>query len=134
MTREIGRVVGDKYATRISPAWFWVNREYYTKAKGAPEMRTAKNYARVSDWNGAAQIWKALTNHENQKTAAKAMFNLAVANEVLGDINSAVSWSEQSYKKGLNRALSYNNILRQRVFEQERLENQLSKPEDEGSN
>jgi hypothetical protein len=129
MVREIGRVVGDKYATRISPAWFWVNREYFGRAKAAPTMKMARRSARVNDWESAARIWKDITGHANPKTAAKAMFNMAVASEVLGDLNAAVNWSENSYKMGLRRALSYNGILRQRIFEQQRLENQLSQPE-----
>jgi hypothetical protein len=130
MTREVGRVVGDKYATRISPAIFWVTRDYFSKAKGAPEMKLARNSARISDWTGAAKIWSGLTENPNPKTAAKAMYNMAVASEVLGDLNSAVMWTEKAYKGGVNRAMQYNGILRQRLIDQERLNNQLSKPEE----
>jgi hypothetical protein len=129
MTQDIGNVVGNLYATRISPALFWVNREYYGSAKGAPDMKLARKLARVNNWNEAAKIWKPLSNDANPKTARRAMFNLAVANEVLGDLNSAVDWSEKAYKMGLQRALEYNGILRQRIFDQQRLDNQLSKPE-----
>jgi hypothetical protein len=38
-------------------------------------------------------------------------------------------WTEKAYKAGLRRALTYNGILRQRLIDQERLDNQLSKPE-----
>lgn len=129
MVREIGRTVGDKYATRISPAWFWINREYFGRAKGAPDMKMARKSASANDWETAAKIWKPITDQPNPKTAAKAMFNMAVASEVLGDLNAAVSWSENSYKTGNKKALNYNGIIRQRIFEQQRLENQLSKPE-----
>ena len=132
MTQEIGRVTGNAYASRISPAWFWVNREFYTKAPKTPEMKIARNSTRVNDWEGAARIWKGLTGNLNPKVARKAMYNMAVACEVMGDLESAVSWTEQSYKMGLNNALSYNQILRNRVFEQKRLENQLEKPEQGG--
>ena len=126
MTREIGRVVGNLYATRISPAWFWVSRDYYTKAKGAPEMKIARKSARVNDWEGAAKIWKQLSYNPNPKISRRAMFNMAVASEYLGELNSAIDWSEKSYKLGLNRALNYNGILRQRLFDQQRLDKQLN--------
>ena len=129
MTREIGKVVGNLYATRISPAWFFVNRDYFSKAKGAPEMKIAKKSARVNDWEGAAKIWKQLSNNPNPKISRRAMYNMAVASEYLGELNSAIDWSEKSYKLGLNKALNYNGILRQRLFDQQRLDNQLSKPE-----
>jgi hypothetical protein len=132
MTQEIGRVTGNAYASRISPAWFWVNREFYSSAKKTPEMKVARNSTRVSDWEGAARIWKGLTSNSNPKVARKAMYNMAVACEVMGDLESALSWTEQSYKMGLNNALSYNQILRNRIFEQKRLENQLEKPEPGG--
>jgi hypothetical protein len=129
MTRDIGRFVGDKYATRISPAIFWVTRDYFGKAKGAPEMRDARNSARISDWTSAAKIWSIVSENPNPKTASKAMYNMAVASEVLGDLNNAIMWTEKAYKSGLRRALTYNGILRQRLIDQERLDNQLSKPE-----
>jgi len=130
MTQEVGRVTGDLYATRISPAWFWVNREYFGKIKKAPGVKMARNSARVNDWEGAARIWKQYTSNPDAKIAKKAMFNMAVACEVLGDLPAAIDWTEKSYKIGLNRALTYNGVLRQRLFEQERLNNQLSKPEE----
>jgi hypothetical protein len=129
MTRDIGRIVGDKYATRISPAIFWVTRDYFGKANGAPEMRDARNSARISDWTSAAKIWSIVSENPNPKTASKAMYNMAVASEVLGDLNNAIMWTEKAYKSGLRRALTYNGILRQRLIDQERLNNQLSKPE-----
>lgn len=132
MTQEIGRVTGNAYASRISPAWFWVDRDFYTKAPKTPEMKIARNSTRVNDWEGAARIWKALTGNPNPKVARRAMYNMAVACEVMGDLSSAVSWTEQAYKMGLNNALAYNQILRNRVFEQQRLENQLTKPESGG--
>lgn len=129
MTRDIGRIVGDKYATRISPAIFWVNRDYFGKAKGAPEMKDAKKSAIINDWTNAAKIWSIVSENSNPKTASKAMYNMAVASEVLGDLNNAIMWTEKAYKMGLRRSLQYNGILRQRLIDQERLNNQLSKPE-----
>jgi hypothetical protein len=129
MTRDIGRIVGDKYATRISPAIFWVNRDYFGKAKGAPEMKDAKKSAIINDWTNAAKIWSIVSENPNPKTASKAMYNMAVASEVLGDLNNAIMWTEKAYKMGLRRSLQYNGILRQRLIDQERLNNQLSKPE-----
>jgi hypothetical protein len=126
ITQRVGQVVGNAYATRISPAWFWVSRSYFTKAKKTPEMKIARNSARVNDWEGAAKIWNALSANPNPKVSRRAMYNMAVAAEVLGDIDSAIHWTEEAYKLGLNRALDYNRILRHRKMELQRLDQQLS--------
>jgi hypothetical protein len=129
MVREVGRRLGNLYASRISPAWFWVSRNYFTQAPKTPEMKLAKRAVRVNNWEEAARIWKSVLSKNDSKSASRAMFNLALASEYSGDLKSATDWSEQAYKNGLQRALEYNGILRQRLFDEERLKNQLSKPE-----
>jgi hypothetical protein len=127
MISEIGNIVGKKYASRISPIWLWVSRDYFGKVKNYPEMGEAVKLVRVENWEGAARIWNQLSAGNDPKITKKAMYNMALACEVLGDLKRAVEWTEMSYKAGLQKALTYNRILRQRVFEQERLNKQLQK-------
>ena len=87
----LGRTCGSK----IIPTWLKVERIYYKS--NHPDMLMAEKYALNNDWLKAAEIWNKQTRNKNQKIAAKASFNMALACEMEGRIDAAIDWLVQSY-------------------------------------
>ena len=125
---DAGYFLGEIYAPRISPTWTKVNRSYYT-GKKPPEMKTAKTMVITNDWARAAELWSAIVNNDPKtKTKGKAAYNMALANEVQGNLPGAVEWAKKSaYDFGNKKARSYINVLEARISEQRRLNQQMGK-------
>jgi hypothetical protein len=79
------------YGARISPTWYTVHREFYKKIKKDANFATGSRRAQVNDWNGAVEAWSRAAQSRNAKVAGRAAFNLALAYEVLGDLDNAKS-------------------------------------------
>jgi len=95
-------------------------------------MLLAEKYALQNDWLKAAEIWNRLTNNKNQKIAAKASYNMALACEMEGKHDVAIDWLVKSFsilkensdvhKKNCQR---YIAVLTLRKKELERLAKQV---------
>ncbi|PKP37868.1 MAG: hypothetical protein CVT98_05600 [Bacteroidetes bacterium HGW-Bacteroidetes-15] len=98
-----GYVVGSEYAKLIAPSWMDEQRIYF--GGGSKEMRAAAELASQNDWLGAAGYWQQVLNNQKVKPeiAAKAAFNMAVANEMVGNFDVALEW--------LNKSAEYYSIL-----------------------
>ena len=117
---------GRMYANRISPSWYRVTREFYKKSKGAPEIKVGRRRADVNDWTGAEEVWTKAANTRSGKAAGKAAFNVAVAREVLGDLEGAKAWAQKAYADyGVKKAVNYVNIINRRLWEEAKLKEQL---------
>ncbi len=128
ITRNIGYDAGARYGMRIAPVWITVNRPFYSSGKGAfdAEMERAARFAKADRWQDAAPIWQTVVRQADDKTAGKAAFNLAVANERAGLLTSALEWAQRSYTDfGNKKARNYIRNLQQRISDQERLRQQL---------
>lgn len=126
--QRIGRVLGDAYARRISPASLWVNRHIYSG--GNADLRRAKRLGDLRKWKKAADIWEGLVEHKRAWVAKRAAYNMAVASEIFGDFDTALDWTEHSYTMGLNPARDYNRILHRRIREERILDHQLNLKEE----
>jgi len=60
-------------------------------------MLLAEKYAFQNDWLKAAELWKRLTTNKNQKIAAKASYNMALACEMEGKHDVAIDWLVKSF-------------------------------------
>jgi hypothetical protein len=87
--------LGRAFGAKVIPTWLKVERIYY-KSKH-PDMLIAEKYALNNDWLKAAEIWNKQSRNKNQKIAAKASFNMALACEMEGRIDAAIDWLVQSY-------------------------------------
>jgi hypothetical protein len=124
VTREIGRVTGASYSRHISPTWLPVSRAYYTK--GSDYFEAGKKRVKINDWAGAKQMWERATNDEKTKVKGRALYNLALAAEMYGDLEGASELAKDAYRKYDNRkSMTYRNILEQRIRDQERLKEQM---------
>ena len=77
------------------PWWETVERLIYLS--GNYEMKIAHTFAINNQWKEAADIWRKYTTNKNRLLVAKAMFNMALANEVYGEMEGAIDWAIQSY-------------------------------------
>lgn len=117
---------GLNYGKRITPLRTFILREYY-KRGGNSEMQRASRMVELNDWNGAAFVWKSLLSSGKRKTAGRSAFNLAVANEVGGDLEAAKDWARKAYTEfNIKRAQNYEYLINQRLREEELLKKQMS--------
>lgn len=88
-------MAGTGFAEYLSPHWIEVQRFYYRS--GHVELKKTDKMVKEGNWIEAAKIWKSETGNKNKSIAAKSMYNLALANEMQGDIDSALDWAVRSY-------------------------------------
>jgi len=110
---QISNNIGHSYALRTYPFKIRVTREYYVK--GTDNFEIGKRRAQTGDWDGAAQLWEVETKNPKSKIAGRACYNMAIINEINGDLNSAMNWASKSYTDYKDKnALHYLNILKNR--------------------
>jgi hypothetical protein len=121
--KEVGNKAGEAYATRILPYWIRVSRDYFVS--GDDNFKTAQRKAQSGNWDGAAALWQQETKNTDGKLAGRACYNMAIIDEINGDLDGAIQWAQKSYEDYKNNlALSYLNILRNRKRQNELLKSQ----------
>ena len=123
--------LGQSFGTKIIPSWMPSERLYYKSNN--PEMKNAQKFAIQQNWLKAAEIWNRQSKNKNDKIAAKACYNMALACEMEGKPDVAIAWLVKSFS-GLKRndelhkpiCQRYVNILAVRKLEIEQLKDQVS--------
>lgn len=123
--KKTGYHAGTVYGYRISPQWILVSRYFYTR--GSDYLKIAGKKARkINDWNGAMAIWKKEALNANPKIAWKANYNMALACEREGNLELALEWAKKAFSiRQKSAAASYVNILKGRIAEQKRADEQM---------
>lgn len=114
---ESGIALALDFSDKISPVWREEQRSIFVK--GNPALANAAQFAGTNQWEPAMAIWMEIVEKEKSKTVkSKAEFNLAVAYELQGDLDSAISWALKSYET-MYRTITYNylEILKRRKNE-----------------
>lgn len=120
---QISSDMGHNYGLRIMPYYIRVSRIYFVR--GTDNFKIAKRRAQVGDWHGAAELWEKELENPKRKVAGRACFNMAIINEIDGNLNDAVIWASKSYTDYKNKkALDYLNILNYRISQNQRLQEQ----------
>ncbi|MBC8768496.1 hypothetical protein H4O18_10880 [Arenibacter sp. BSSL-BM3] len=123
---EFSKNIGYAYGSRISPYKHRISRDYFVR--GTDNFVVAKRRAQTGDWQGAAQLWEKELDNRKAKIAGRACYNMAIINEINGDLNAAMDWASKSYADYDNKdALRYLNILKYRLSQNEVLEQQASR-------
>ena len=123
---EISSKLGTSYAYRLRPLKKRIARDYYVR--GTDKFKIAQRRAQAGDWNGAAALWEEELSHPKTKVAGRACYNMAIINEINGDLEAAMDWAAKAYTDyNDNNALRYLNTLKYRSAEKRELEYQLSK-------
>ena len=109
------------YASRLLPSRRRIARDYYVK--GTQNFVVAKRRAQTGDWQGAADLWDKEINNSDSKIAGRAYYNMAIINEINGDLESAMDWASKAYTDFDNKlALRYLESLRYRSAQNEQLQ------------
>ena len=118
--------LGYAYGLDVRPLQRRIARDYFVR--GTDNFKIARRRAQTGDWNGAADLWEKELDHSKGKVAGRAHYNMAIINEINGDLQTAVEWASKSYSDYGNRdALRYVNILRNRIAKERLLDRQLSR-------
>ncbi len=111
--KQVSYEIGQVYAGSLLPYQIRVSREYYVR--GTDQFKIAKRRAQTRNWDGAAELWEREVTNPKRKVAGRACYNMAIGNEINGNLDQAMQWAERSYTDYKNKlALRYLNILRQR--------------------
>ncbi|EAR01430.1 DUF6340 family protein [Maribacter sp. HTCC2170] len=120
------KYMGIDYAQRLLPYKHRVNRDYFVR--GSDNFKIAQRRAQAGDWDGAANLWSLETGNPDPKVAGRACYNMAISNEINGNLDDAMQWASKSYVDYKNNyALSYLNTLKYRARQKAVLNQQLSK-------
>lgn len=105
---EAGIAIALDLSGEISPAWLKDRRSYF--AKGDANLKNAAPLVNSGQWEQALALWMNTAETTNSKSVkSKAEFNIALAYEMLGDIDSAIDWALKSYTT-MYRTNTYNYL------------------------
>lgn len=111
--KQSSNKMGYVYADRIIPYAITLTRDYYIK--GSSNLKTATRKARTGNWDGAGELWLKDTKCLKRKIAGRACYNMAILNEINGDLETAISWAQKAYEDYNNTlALKYVSLLKDR--------------------
>ena len=121
---QLSNSIGHNYALRILPYRIRVSRHYYVR--GTNNFKIAKRRAQTGKWDEAAELWDKEVSNLKRKVAGRACYNMAIINEINGDLNAAVEWASKSYTDYKNKkALRYLNVLKYRIERNMQLQQQM---------
>jgi hypothetical protein len=111
--KQLSNKMGYQYSDRVRPYWTKVTRDYYVK--GTYNFKIAKRKAQTGNWNDAAVLWEKETKNSKRKVAGRACYNMAIINEINGNLDTAIQWAQKAYEDYNNKlALRYVNQLKNR--------------------
>jgi hypothetical protein len=120
------KYMGMDYGKRLLPFQLRVTRDYFVR--GTNNFKIAQRRAQTGDWQGAAELWEKETGHLAPKVAGRACYNMAVSNEINGDLDTAIQWASKAYTDyEIKDALRYLKILKYRASQDDALHEQLTR-------
>ncbi len=113
--------IGHEYATRILEKKIRVSREYFVR--GTDNFKIGKRRAQAGNWDGAAELWEKELENPKMKIAGRACYNMAIINEINGNLDEALNWATKSFTDYNNKpALRYINTLKYRINKENQLQ------------
>ena len=113
--KETGIAIALDVSGEISPVWRNGKRTYF--ASGNAELKQAALLVENGDWESAKNAWITIAENTSSKSIkSKAEYNISLAYEMLGDLNSSVEWIIKSYKTMYRtQTVNYMEILEYRL-------------------
>jgi tetratricopeptide (TPR) repeat protein len=126
---QVSYAAGRSYAMRISPTYYVVKRYFYDKPKKNKHLIEGVRKSEVADWEGAIESWNmAIKKGKKDKDKGRAAYNIAVAYEVLGDLDKALAWAAKAYTEYEEKdANDYHRKIKARIKEERIVNKQLGK-------
>ncbi|HYG37377.1 MAG TPA: DUF6340 family protein [Cytophagales bacterium] len=125
-TKYASRMAGTSYANKIAPMPITISRTFYAKPKKNAHLASGTRQAEVNQWEEAVETWKKGIDFSNTKTSGKISYNIAVAYEVLGELETAKEWANKSYVNyGNKKARDYVSMLNYRIRNEELVRMQM---------
>lgn len=123
---QIANQLGSKYISRISPTPRNEQR-YYFILNNNSDFKKGSEFAKQGMWATAARYWIKPATGKKKLPAAFACFNMALACEMVGKLDIALYWIEQSLlRKQTPEAQKYRETLLKRQSEVDKLIEQLT--------
>jgi hypothetical protein len=120
---EVSNKAGHDYAFRLIPFTLRVMRDYYVK--GTDNFKIAKRKAQNGKWDEAGQLWEKEIDNPKMKIAGMACYNMAIINEINGNVEDALVWAQKAYEDyNIKPAREYVRILENRLWKKDILEEQ----------
>ena len=115
---------GIDFGLRLQPQEHVEYREYF--AKGTENLAVANDLAISNEWKAASQLWEKDMSHPKPKIRSRAYYNMAVVNELHGDLESALNWAIQSYDIHNSKMTErYVEVLTNRISNNRLIEEQF---------
>lgn len=110
---EMAGKTGTRYGQQVAPSWEPVTRIYLSD--NSEPLESGRRAAARDDWETAAREWKKATSDKSTRRASLAAFNMAVASEVLGNLELARFWLNKSIETNrLPQSAIYDKALKNR--------------------
>ncbi|WP_125077822.1 DUF6340 family protein [Rufibacter latericius] len=93
-------ITAKMYADRFYPTKLTGTKEYFHQK----ELAQAAEFIRLYEWEKASELLVPLASAKSNSVAGKAAYNLAVINEIQGNLNEARKWAQMARKAGLKKA------------------------------
>ena len=132
--RGVSSYLADKTHLNFIPHWSSDTRWYYT-ASGSL-WKEAAAYAATDHWEEAAAIWQRLYDRTPEgKAQARLAANLALSEELKGDLSKALEWAKRSHElcrkylgasaEATRNQACYVSVLEHRIHSDEALRKQF---------
>jgi len=79
---------------KLSPTWISEKRGYFLFEK---KNDRGQQFMNENNYEAAGEFWEEMALSKNARIRSKAEFNLALINELNGNINSAIQWGLKSF-------------------------------------
>lgn len=81
-------LTGVNYSKNIVPNWVKVYRN--TLSCNQPDFMKAAELAKKNNWEAASLLWNKYVDSKNKRQQMQALFNLAIASEMNGNVDAAI--------------------------------------------
>ena len=113
MLKQASDYAGALPVKNLLPHWESANRFFFTN--GNLKVRDGVVYARENEWDKAAELWEqAYAGTKNKKKQFYAAYNLALAYEMMDDMEKAYQWINTALEK--SQGNSTNQFLAQQYY------------------
>lgn len=113
--KELVVRAADKMSYVLTPYWMKQDRWYYLSSDA--KMKEGAAFAEINKWQDALDSWTSFYNSEkDKKKKAKAANNIALAYEMIDDLQSAFEWAEIAEKAFRETSASNSFDLRRAVL------------------